>query len=432
MAKSFLLAAYMAATALADNWAARKLNRRASLGKEDPERIEERFGRPSHARPNGPLAWFHAASVGESLSVLELISQIKSEHPDLTLLVTTGTKSSAQLLETRLPKGIIHQYIPVDTKTAVTSFLDHWRPDIAIWTESEFWPRLMVQTHARDVPMLLINGRISQKTAQSWKWARGMSNSLLNLFSLLQVQSQEIADRFVKIGAPGDRITVTGSLKAGAIALPHDVNERKTIQKMIGTRPVWFAGSTHEGEEETIADAHKVLRKRRPELLLILAPRHPERLEDICAIFEARQLSFAIRSRREPISSQTEVYIADSFGEMGLWYRLSPVSFVGGSLAQVGGHNPFEPAALGSAILHGPHVENFADIYQRLSDGKASHLVQTPDSLADAVDRYLQPDQAAILATAAWEVSSEGSGVTDTVLTELRPFFDKVLENEAP
>ena len=427
MAKSILLAVYLAATSLADNWASGKLKKRIAQGKEDPERIDERFGRPALPRPDGPLAWFHAASVGESLSVLELISKIQKEYPSFTVLVTTGTRSSAHILRTRLPAGIIHQYIPVDTKTAVTGFLDHWRPDVAIWTESEFWPQLMVQTNRRNIPMLLINGRISEKSADSWRWAKGMSRRLLSFFSLLQVQTKEVADSFVKIGAPIDRISITGSLKAGAVALPHDANERKTLQKMIGTRPVWFAGSTHIGEEEIVAEAQKTLRKRRPELLLVLAPRHPERLAEIAAILNENDLKFAVRSEGETITQQTEVYVADTFGEMGLWYRIAPVSFVGGSLTDVGGHNPFEPAALGSAILHGPHVENFADIYKRLSDGKASHLIKTPGELADAVDTYLQPDQAAALATAAWEVSSEGSGVTDKVLVELRPYFDKVV-----
>jgi len=384
MGKSLALAAYLGATSFADAWANTKIKRRLAVGKEDPDRFEERLGKPSIPRPDGPLAWFHAASVGESLSILELLSQIKFEYPNMSLLVTTGTRSSAMLLDTRMPKNVMHQYIPVDSKKAVTAFLDHWKPSLAVWTESEFWPRLMSQTHERGVPMLLINGRISEKT----------------------------------------KITVTGSLKEGAVPLPHDATARKEMLRQIGTRPIWFAGSTHDGEEEIVAGAHRLALKKRPELLMVLAPRHPERAKEISALLERMGFTVATRSKGEKITGQTEIYLADTLGEMGLWYRIAPVSFVGGSLASVGGHNPFEPAALGSAILHGPNVHNFSDIYQRLYDGEASHCVRSEAELAQAVDRFLQPDEAAKFATSAWEVSSDGAGVTDAVLDLMRPYLD--------
>ena len=428
MGNSIALAAYLAATRFADRWAERKLEARKAEGKEDPERINERYGRPTRPRPKGALIWFHAASVGESLSVLELLSQIKSRFPSMSILVTTGTRSSAEILNTRLPDAVIHQYVPVDTRSAVTGFLDHWKPDIAVWTESELWPRLMTQTHDRGIPMVLINGRISEKTAETWKWLPGMSKSLLDRFDAMHVQNEEIATVFREIGGKKDRITVSGSLKEGAIALPHDEIERKNIQKQIGTRPVWFAGSTHDGEEEIIVEAHKLVRVKRPELLLILAPRHPERKNDVAGVIDRAGLTTAIRSLGDVIKGQTDVYLADTLGEMGLWYRIAPVSFVGGSLTTIGGHNPFEPAALGSAILYGPNVDNFADIYQRLHDGLAAVCVRSADELAEAVHRYLQPDQAAVLATAAWEVSSDGAGATEKVFDLLKPYIEKALE----
>ncbi len=432
MGNSLALSAYLGATSLADGWAWRKLKKRVAEGKEDPDRIHERFGKPDFPRPEGPLAWFHAASVGESLSILELLAQIKSEYPKLTVLVTTGTRSSAMILDARMPKTVIHQYIPVDTKTAVTGFLDHWRPDVAIWTESEFWPRLMTQTHERGVPMLLINGRISANTLKVWKRVKGMSRSLFQRFDKLLLQTPDMVDAFASIGAPADRITVTGSLKEGAVPLPHDQLARKEMIKQIGTRPVWFAGSTHDGEEEVIAEAQLLARRKNPELLLILAPRHPERAGEIEALLLKMGLKVSVRSRGEKVTGQTEVYLADTLGEMGLWYRLAPVSFVGGSLDTSGGHNPFEPAALGSAILHGPNVHNFEDIYQRLYDGEAAFCVRTEQELADAVDRFLNPDEAAKYAAAAWEVSSDGAGVTDAVLDLLRPYFDKAVGHESP
>ena len=426
MAYSLALAAYLGATRLMDGWVSRKLHKRQAAGKEDPDRIGERFGRSQVERPEGTLIWFHAASVGESLSVLELLAQIKSSYPEVTLLVTTGTRSSAAILEKRMPKSVIHQYVPVDTKAAVGGFLDHWRPDLAVWTESEFWPRLMVETHKR-APMLLINGRISADTVKTWKRFRGMARSLFARFEVLLVQNEEARGAFETIGADPERITVTGSLKEGAVPLPHDPVERKEVLRQIGTRPVWFAGSTHDGEEEIAAASHLIARQKRPELLMVLAPRHPERSGAVEALLKDMGLRVSVRSKGEKIDGQTEVYLADTLGEMGLWYRIAPVSFVGGSLDSSGGHNPFEPAALGSAIIHGPNVHNFADIYKRLFDGEAAYCIRTEDELALAVDRFLQPDEAAKLAAAAWEVSSDGAGVTDAVFELIQPHLEKAI-----
>lgn len=425
MTRSFMLTAYLCATSLIDGWVRRKVERRAEDGKEDRARLHERFGKPTLARPDGPLVWFHAASVGESLSILELLRQISDTYPELTVLVTTGTKSSAALMEKRMPGGTLHQYIPVDTKSAVDGFLNHWKPDLAIWTESEFWPRLMYKTHARKIPMLLINGRISADTAKSWKRAPRMAKGLLERFELLLIQTEDNAELFKRIGAPKDRVTTTGSLKEGAVSLPHDPEMRKALIAQIGSRPVWFAGSTHEGEEEIVTAAHRLARKKRPELLLILAPRHPERGDEIAAELEADGFRVSRRSKRDPIEAQTEIYFADTLGEMGLWYRVAPVSFVGGSFVTVGGHNPFEPAALGSAILHGPHVSSFEDIYQRLYDGEAAICVRSEDDLANAVDEYLNPEAAARLASNAWSVSSDGAGVTEAVLELIDPYLKR-------
>lgn len=426
MTRSILLATYLGITSAIDGWARRKLERRADAGKEDRTRLHERFGQPDLPRPDGPLVWFHAASVGESLSILELLRQIAKAYPNLTLLVTTGTRSSAALLAKRMPSGTIHQYVPIDTKVAVSGFLGHWRPDLAIWTESEFWPRLMVKTAQQDIPMLLINGRISEDTTRSWKRARSMARSLLERFDLLLIQTEENAALFKSIGAPADRVIATGSLKEGAVSLPHDPHMRKQLLSQIGARPVWLAASTHEGEEEIIAAAQRLAEKKRPELLLILAPRHPERGDSIEAGLKAQGFRVARRSRQETLTAQTEIYLADTLGEMGLWFRLAPVSFVGGSLVSIGGHNPFEPAALGSAIVHGPHVTNFEDIYQRLYDGEAAVCVRSEEDLADAVDRLLNPEHAATLAANAWSVSSDGAGVTERVLDLIDPYLKRV------
>lgn len=424
MIPSPALGAYLSFTRFADGWARRRLKRRMDEGKEDPERIEERFGRPSVPRPEGPLVWFHAASVGESLSILELLRAVQTDFPDLNILVTTGTRSSASLLDFRLPEGVIHQFVPIDTRRAVQGFLRHWRPGLAVWTESEFWPRLMMDTKRSGAKMVLVNGRISEKSRNAWTWLKGMAKKLMRQFDLMLVQSDEIAAYFRQIGAPAKRVLVTGSLKEGAVPLPCDDTARKEMVRQIGQRPVWLAASTHAGEEEIVIAAHQRVQKKNPELLLILTPRHPERGDDVMNILNDAGMKVARRSKGEKIEQDTQVYLADTLGEMGIWYRVAPVSFVGGSLQEIGGHNPFEPAALGSAILHGPFVSSFADIYQRLSDGGAAIRVESDTDLADALQRCMNADQAALLASAAWSVSSEGASVTDEVLDHLRPYLD--------
>jgi 3-deoxy-D-manno-octulosonic-acid transferase len=422
---SAILALYLWLTSIGDGWAERKLARRLAEGKEDPERIKERTGHASQPRPDGPLVWFHAASVGESLSLIELLRRIRSERPTLNILVTTGTRTSAALMRTRLPEGAIHQFAPIDTKTSVKRFLEHWSPDLAIWTESEFWPRTLTMTHRAKIPMALINGRISERSVRNWRWIKTMARRLLGYFDLMMMQDDSGREALLALGAVPERVHVTGSLKEGSVPLEDDPKERALFAKAAGTRPVWLAASTHESEEEIIADAHKRVARKNPGLLLVLAPRHPERSDDVAAGLRAKGLQLAQRSKGENVEEQTDVYLADTLGELGIWYRVCPVSFVGGSLAPIGGHNPFEPAALGSAILYGPHVENFADIYARLHAKKAAVEVEDVETLAAAVNYALQPHIAASLAAAAWEVSSEGADVTEHVLEHLSPLLDR-------
>ncbi len=421
--RSATLAVYLGLTSLADGWASRKLAQRLAEGKEHPDRIEERKGVATIARPAGPLVWFHAASVGESLSILELLRRVREDFPNLTLLVTTGTKTSASLMSVRLPKGVIHQFVPVDTKTAVNKFIAHWQPDLAVWTESEFWPRLMTATKRSGAPMVLVNGRISDKSADSWRWFRAMSRRLLSYFDLMLVQTDETRRNFEAIGAASDRLAVTGSLKEGSLPLPDDQNARKDLLKQIADRPVWLAASTHEGEERLAAEAHQIAVRHSPDLLLIIAPRHPERGDAVAADLRAMGMKVAQRSGREFVDSDTDIYLADTLGELGVFFRISPLSFIGGSLVPVGGHNPFEPAALGSAIIHGLHVQNFAETYDRLRAGKATIEVANADELGRAIADAMRPDIAAQLASAAWNVSSEGADVIDQVLDHLTPYL---------
>ena len=401
----------------------RKLQERLKAGKEDPDRIAERRGEAGKDRPEGDLVWFHAASVGESLALLELIRRMLEERGDLTVLVTTGTVTSAGVMAERLPEGAIHQYIPLDARAFVTRFLDHWRPNLAVWCESELWPALICEAHKRGIPMMIVNARMSKSSHDRWRFLRGMARSLLERFDRALVQDDITAMYLRRLGLPASRMEVTGTLKEGAAALPCDEGDRREIAEHLAGRPVWLAASTHEGEERIVLDAHHMALKVNPRLLLILAPRHPNRGDEITQMLQADRWRYNRRTAGELPEAEANVYLADTMGELGLWYRVAPISLVGGSLQPIGGHNPFEPAALGSAIRHGPYVTNVVDIYQRLSEAGAARLVTGPDTLSEAVHELMNPDKAAAMAHAAWEVVSQGAEVTDRALDAI---FDRL------
>jgi 3-deoxy-D-manno-octulosonic-acid transferase len=415
------LALYLFASRRATGLARAILGRRARRGKEDPDRMAERLGHPGLPRPEGPLVWLHAASVGEALSVLELLRQLQALRPDLTMLVTTGTRSSAQLMARRLPEGALHQYAPVDVLPAVERFLAHWRPGLAVWIENEVWPAMIHATRAAGVPLAMVNARMSERSARRWRRAPGMIRRLLSAFRLVFAQDEISAARLRSLGA--EPVIVTGTLKEGAAPLKHEEAERRRIAERIAGRPLWLAASTHEGEEVLAAEAHRALRRAGLDALLILVPRHPERGPALADMLSAGSFRVARRGAGALPGPDTDIYVADTLGELGLWYRLSPLAFIGGSLVPVGGHNPFEPAALGSAIIHGPHVESFQDGYSRLKVAGAACEVASAEALATAVRRLMSPEVAAGMAAAAWALFSEGGNVTDRVVEALSPLL---------
>ncbi|MGB3555744.1 MAG: 3-deoxy-D-manno-octulosonic acid transferase [Jannaschia sp.] len=427
MARSLVLGAYLAWSARAEAFAERKLRQRLAAGKEDPARLDERRGIASLPRPEGQLIWLHAASVGESVSVLEMIRRMGEEQPDLSFLVTSGTVTSAEVLAGRLPPGTVHQFVPLDVRRWVRRFLDHWDPDLVVLAEAEIWPALVIEVRRRRKPIALINARMTEAAHARWRrWAKGAATALLQRIDHVQAQDQATADRLLDLGLSPERLEVTGTLKEGSIALPHDEPERVRLARALEGRPCWLAASTHEGEEAGAAEANAQARRSWQKLLLVIAPRHPERAEEIVSGLRLEGFQVAQRSKDEDITAKTEIYVADTMGEMGLWYRLCPVSFIGGSLVPVGGHNPFEPAALGSAILHGPHVANFADIYERLTEAGAARRVEDWTALGTTLARALEPDEAAQMAHAAWEVCSSGADVTERAMDLLFSMLDGV------
>jgi len=402
------------------------LGHRLRQGKEDALRFPEREGRASRVRPPGPLLWIHAASVGEAVSTLSLIDRVAGERPALNMLVTTGTVTSAHLLATRLPTGHAwHQYVPVDRPVYVRRFLEHWKPDLALWIESELWPNLIVETRRRGIPLLLVNGRMSVASYRRWSRVPALIRPLLQGFDLCLTQDATQAERFARLGAP--RAMTVGDLKSAAAPLPVDEVALGTLEAAIGGRPRWLAASTHEGEEAMAADAHTLLRHRFPELLTLIAPRHPARSDEITERLARRGLCLSRRSKSEPINARTDIYLADTLGELGLFYRIAGVAFIGGSMGGIGGHNPLEAALLDCAILHGPDMANAAAMAEVLRAAGASSIVTDAGTLARALEALLtDPSLRARRAAAAATVAARQCHVLDAVMDRLSPWLDRL------
>jgi len=395
---------------------------RTRRGKEEPDRHSERYGLASAPRPSGFLAWFHAASVGEVNAALPVIDAIAKDRPDVRLLLTTATVTSAQLARVRLPKGAMHQYVPLDRQGYIRRFLSHWRPDLAVLVESEIWPNLVLETKARKIPLLLINGRMSTSSFKAWRRRPGLSRPIFSAFDLVLAQNDSLAERFAQLGAGEARDA--GNLKADAPPPPVDAAGKAELASALADRPMWLASSTHPGEDEIIGGAHSLMKKALPNLLTIIVPRHPERGAPIADMLRAEGLSATLRSGGGLPDAGTDVYVADTIGELGLFYALAPVAFIGGSLVKHGGQNPVEAIKLGAAVLTGPHWQNFRDSYTELLKAGGAKEVTDAESLAIAVLGLLQ-DQAArnAIMTRAEETVAAMSGALPRTLQAIEPYL---------
>ncbi|MDJ0948059.1 MAG: 3-deoxy-D-manno-octulosonic acid transferase [Alphaproteobacteria bacterium] len=418
------LGTYRALTAVGGPVIDAYLARRARRGKEDPDRAHERRGIATTARPDGTLVWIHAASVGEAISVLPLIDRLDRDRPDLAVLLTTGTVSSAALMAERLPAGVIHQYVPVDRRPWVARFLDHWHPDLALWVESELWPNLVLETQRRGVPMILLNGRMSEGSFKAWQRLPSLAQAMLAGFALCLGQTEADATRLATLGAL--RTRSVGNLKLAAPPLPADAEATAALSAALKDRPRWLAASTHPGEEELVAQAHLRLRREHPGLLTVLVPRHATRGAEIAALIATLGIPVARRSAGDSVTAENEVYLADSMGELGLFYRLAGIAFVGGSLVPHGGQNLLEAAKLDCAIMHGPHVANFAEVAADLRSAGATVEVRDAESLAHAVEVLLRdPALRKRRADAAAQVAEARADVLDAVMAEIAPWLER-------
>ncbi len=417
---TLVIRAYTALTAAVTPIAPLALAWRQRRGKEDSSRLRERMGLPATQRPKGRLAWVHGASVGEGLALLPLIVRLRARG--FLVLLTTGTVASARILADRLPDGVLHQYAPIDLPRYVRRFMDHWSPDIVLLAESELWPNLLTEAEARDIPLVLVNGRMSQRSYERWKRMPRSIRALLEPIDLCLAQSVADASRLIDLGAA--RVQVSGNLKYDVPALPADPIELARMRALVGARPVWLAASTHDGEERIALAIHKALLLRFPNLVTIVAPRHAARGTDIERQAQQYGVSVVRRSSGEPLeAANAQFYIADTMGELGLFYRLAGVVFVGKSLAGGGGQNPIEPAKLGAAILHGPDVSNFTEVYAEFSRRGGARQVNDVEDLARALSQLLA-DAARMrdMARAAAEAVEALGGACDNVMNAIEPY----------
>ena len=416
---TFALQAYRTGLWIGEPAVAGVLAWRAYRGKEDPRRVTERRGLPGRARPVGPLVWMHGASVGEVLSLVALVEGMIARG--YSVLVTTGTRSAADLIGSRLPPGAVHQYVPLDAPRWVERFLDHWQPDIAVVAESEIWPNTILALDALHIPLILVNGRMSERSFRGWERSPRTAEALLSRFAVCLAQTEEDAARFAKLGAP--RVSIAGNLKFDAPVPPADPQQLNYLGAMMAGRPVWVAASTHPGEDAAVARAHAALKSRFPNLLTVLAPRHPRRGAEASACAEAAGLKSVRRSDGGRPHPSVDLYVADTIGEMGLFYRLSPLVFLGGSLVPRGGQNPIEPVRLDSAILHGPHTGNFTQVYEALDRGGGAANVADGDELTDLVGQLLADrPRLAQMARAGQRALVPFEGAVARTLAVLDPF----------
>ncbi len=396
---------------------------RMHKGKEDHLRYQEKLGRIAMSRPQGKLIWIHASSVGESLSVLPLIQQISEQKPEVKILVTTVTKSSAKLLENKLPDCAIHQYAPVDSPRAIGKFLNHWQPSLALFIESEVWPNLITLTHRYGCEMRLMNARMSRRSFQRWKKFPGAIICMLDCFEAIYPQNTKSADHFRALGAQG--IKHLGNLKYDAPPLPADSKTSGEVISSVGGRPRWLAASTHAGEEAMAGNVHHALSEVHEGLLTIIVPRHNTRGESIATELSAMGLKVARRSQKDPITAETDIYLADSMGELGIFYRIAGIVFMGGSLVPHGGQNPLEAARLDCALILGPHMDNFPAIVADFIRNDACLRVHNEENLRETVEELLHNhDTQETLAQAAHEMVTKEGGAVEKIIAEITPTLE--------
>ncbi|HOO49712.1 MAG TPA: 3-deoxy-D-manno-octulosonic acid transferase [Alphaproteobacteria bacterium] len=400
------------------------LNKRVRAGKEDPKRLEERFGQASLPRPQGVLLWVHVASVGEAQSMLPMISLFLDQNPQAHAMVTTITRTAALLLEKRLPERAFHQYLPIDRPKWVRRFMDHWAPNIVLWAESELWPFIVAEIGKRRIPAALLNARMSPKSFRNWRYARGLSEKILSSFTIILTQTDQDRYYYDQLGARS--VVTSDNIKYCASPLPYDAIELSDLQKAIGDRPVWVYASTHQGEEELALETHLALVNDYPDLLTIVVPRHPERSASIESTYQERRVSYGTKTKNRTPNHEHSLFVVDTLGDLGLFYALSPIACIGRSFSDDGGggHNPLEAALLRCAVLHGPHVQNLQEIFDQMDAAQASIPLDHKDELAERLralfaSQMLRQEQI----DRSYQFAESKTHILAKIIEELEPVF---------
>ncbi len=396
---------------------------RAVRGKEEWNRQKERLGKSYEIRPQSPLIWLHAASVGETLALVPLINYILSWK--INILLTTCTVTSSSLVKKQFGNRLIHQYAPLDLDLAVHRFISHWKPDLALICESEIWPLRIKELAKMRIPQILINAHMSERSFKAWQKRHALARHIFKHIDLAIGQNERDVAYYHALGVKS--VALSGNLKADVLP----VEDRALLEhyrSAIGNRPVWAAVSTHEGEEEIAFEVHRILKNYLPDLLTIIVPRHPERLGDLIKKCDNKSLRFIRRSNNAVPDANTDILWGDTIGEMGLFLRLSKVSFIGKSLCGDGGHNPLELALLGSAILTGPHVSNFQEMFEQFLTRDAAYMIQDTKQLAIQVYKLLTNEALRQeMVDKAYEVATGMAGALERTLKVLDPFLQPLV-----
>jgi len=405
------------------------LRLRAAKGKEETARLSERYGKTNAPRPPTTLIWLHAASVGEAQAALSIINAINNDGYTGHWLLTSGTVTSSHLIQSKNLANLQHQYIPLDHPIWVNRFLNHWKPDLAIWLESEIWPTLVNYTKRKDIPLILVNARLSDSSYNSWLKLKSISKKTFPLFDLILTQSQKDTDRFNALG--GAAVT-TGNIKLTITPLSYNEAELTSLKQATKKRPLWLYASSHKGEEEIAAHIHQKLKVEIPDLLTIIVPRHPERANDIEKKLKPLGLNITKRSNDNNLPTEnTDIYLADTLGELGLFYSLSTITMIGRSLSDDGGggHNPIEAAQLNCAILTGPNIQYQTLLFDPLFTANAATQVMDEEELFNTLRRLFDtPNDIQQMIDNASAYLSKTDNAMDAVMAEIKPYLLNMIE----
>lgn len=397
------------------------LLKRVANKKEDPDRYLEKLGYTDIIRPSGKIIWFHAASIGEFNAILPIIRSISSNSPSLNILVTTVTLTAAKIAKDNLPKNAIHQFAPLDCYNIIKKFIDYWKPDLTIWTESEFWPNMLVLASNR-ANLLLINARLSENSFSKWVFAKPLAKFILSLFNLILTQNKESKDFINKLGV--ENVIESGNLKFIAENFIFDSKEIDSLKKQTKDRTILMAASTHPGEEEMFIQIQQNLKDK--DLLTIIAPRHPNRTKEMIELLKEYQINFITRSSKDKITKNTEILLVDTLGEFGLFYRLSNIVCVGGSWTRIG-HNFIEPAKLRNIIILGPNMNNSREVSDLFINKKAAIVAKNSSEIEENVKNYiLAPQTFYTYQDNAENTVNEMNKVKTVVMNYIQPYLNKI------